>query len=115
MMYTLAWSKEEIRIMNPIRSPGYMMIEKPVIGTVTGTLLNSQLKEMISEANNGIVWEEANDETDYPLLKEFILDQYNRFIRNEPVCIDPNREYIEQYSYVNLTKEFVDIINKHKN
>ena len=91
----------------------YMMMNKPIVCTVTGNLPNSQLKEMITAANNGVVWEEANNESDYPLLKTYILDQYERFMRNEPLMFEPNMEYIEQYNYKNITQQFIDLIENN--
>ena len=92
----------------------YLMINKPIICSITGNLSNSQLKEMIGDANNGIVWEEANHEIDYPKMKAYILDQYNRYINNEPLNFNPNMEYIEQYNYKNITQKIIDIIEKHE-
>jgi len=91
----------------------YLMINKPIICTIAGNLANSQLKEMITEANNGFVWEEANDETDYPIMKSYILEQYNRFIKNETLLFNPNMEYIEQYNYKNITRQFINIIENY--
>lgn len=91
----------------------YLMIDKPIICTITGNLANSKLKEMITAANNGVVWEEANGDADYPVLKSYILEQYERFIRGEPLLFEPNREYIEQYNYKNITQQYIDLIEEH--
>jgi len=88
----------------------YMMINKPIICMVTGNLPNSILKEMINEANNGIVWEQANDENDYPKLKAYILEQYERYFNNLPILFNPNMEYIKQFDYKNITQKFIEII-----
>ena len=90
----------------------YMMINKPIICTITGNLPNSQLKQMIKTANNGITWEQANDEKDYPAIKEYILKQYERYINNLPLIFEPNMQYIEQFNYNNITKEFIKIIEE---
>jgi len=92
----------------------YLMINKPIICTVVGNLANSQLKEMITGANNGIVWEEANDEVDYPLLKSYILEQYSRFVNNETLSFNPNMEYIEQYNYESITRQFINLVENNR-
>jgi len=91
----------------------YLMINKPIICAVAGNLADSQLKEMITEANNGVVWEEANDAIDYPILKSYILEQYNRFMNNETLLFNPNMEYIEQYNYTNITRQFINLIENY--
>lgn len=88
----------------------YMMIGKPIVCVVVGNLPNSELKQMMEEANAGIVWEEANSDADYPLLKSYILAQYNRFVRNEPLSYEPNCEYIDQFNHKNITKQLLDLI-----
>jgi len=88
----------------------YLMINKPIVCAITGNLANSKLKEIITEANNGIVWEEANDKVDYPVLKGYIVEQYERFINNKPPRFEPNMEYIEQYNYENIAQQFIDLI-----
>ena len=90
----------------------YLMMNKPIVCAITGDLPNSQLKEMIKEANNGVIWEEANDEVDYPILKSYILEQYQSFMNSQPPLFEPNLEYIEQYNYKNIAQQFIDIIEK---
>jgi len=90
-----------------------LMIGKPILCTITGNLPNSKLKEMIMEANVGIVWEEPTDRQDYPALKSYILMQYERFIRGEPPLFEPNLEYIEKYNHKNITQQHIDLVEKH--
>ena len=92
----------------------YMMINKPIICTITGNLPNSQLKQMIETANNGVVWEQANDELDYPVLKNYIYEQYQRYKEGLPLSFNPNNDYIEQFNYKNIAANFINIIEEVK-
>ena len=89
----------------------YMMIKKPIICTITGNLPNSDLKQMIKHANIGVTWEEANNENDYPILKNYIYNQYVRYKEGIPLLFEPNLEYIEKFNYKNLINNFINIIN----
>ena len=91
----------------------YMMINKPIICTVTGNLMNSTIKEMINNANNGVVWEQANDKIDYLIMKEYIFMQYSRYIEGKPLIFLPNQEYISQFSYDKIIDKFINIINQN--
>jgi len=88
----------------------YMMINKPVIGSVVGNLKNSLLKEMITCANIGIVWEQVTNDTDYPALKEYILKQYKQYERGLSLYFAPNRDYINQFRYKEIANKFIEII-----
>ena len=92
----------------------YMMINKPIICTITGNLPNSQLKQMIEMADNGVVWEEANDVMDYPILKKYIHDQYQKYKKGLPLSFNPNNAYIEQFNYKNIAAKFINIIKEAK-
>lgn len=84
----------------------YMMMDKPIVCSVSGNLPNSTLKQMISEAEIGICYEEANDELDYQLLKKFIYQKYAEFINEENLKFNPNHKYIEGFDYKNITNQF---------
>lgn len=88
----------------------YMMMNKPIICTVTGNLPNSALKEMINNANNGIVWEQANNEIDYLPMKEYILEQYKRYANGLPLDFTPNKEYINRFQYDEIVNKFIGLI-----
>ena len=90
----------------------YMMINKPIICSIMGNLPNSVLKEMIIAANNGVVWEQANDEFDYPIMKEYILKQYQQYEKGLSLIFAPNREYINRFRYEEIANRFIEIIEK---
>ena len=92
----------------------YMMINKPIICSVMGNLPDSLLKRMIASANNGIVWEQANDEFDYPLIKDYILKQYKQYEAGLPLYFAPNTDYIKQFRYENIASKFIKIIETHE-
>lgn len=113
MLLLASWNKIGYTNVIPGKLFEQLMIDKPILCTITGNLANSKLKEMISDANVGFVWEEATGEQDYPALKAYILEQYERFINGEPLLLEPNREYIEQYDYKYITQQYIDLIEEH--
>ena len=92
----------------------YLMVDKPIICTVTGNLAYSETKEMIEKARCGIVWEEANSDADYVILKGYILKQYELYINNQSLAYNPNEEYIEQFNYKNIAQQFIDLVEKDR-
>jgi len=87
----------------------YMMMGKPILCTISGEKPNSLLKKMINEANIGFCYEESNDENDYYMLKDYILNQYNRFIGNKELVFEPNEGYIDKFNYKNIADQFYEL------
>lgn len=90
----------------------YMMMEKPIIALVAGNLGDSTVKSMMLKGNLGICYEEANKVSDYTLLKNYVLKQYNLFINNESPEFHPNQEFIQKYNYKNIAQEFINLFPK---
>ncbi len=88
----------------------YMMIQKPIVALVQGTLKNSVVKEMISDGNLGFCYEEANKAIDTSLLKRFLLEQYETFVFGKANTFNPNKEYIEQYNYGTITSQIIQLL-----
>lgn len=88
----------------------YLMQGKPILAIVSGNLKNSNLRELLFETNSGFTYEEANDEEDFGLLKDYILMQYKHFINSELLEYKPNIDNIEKYNWKNLAQKFSDAI-----
>ena len=87
----------------------YMMMDKPIICLICGEIPNSKLKEMITLAENGICYEQAADEKDYVRLKDYILKQYNLWKEGLELEYRPNKEYISQFNYSNISQRVSNI------
>lgn len=85
----------------------YLMMNKPILCTITGDLPSSALKDMIIRANVGYCWEEANGQADYAGLKSFLYQQYQAAIGKERLDFDPNPNYIKQFSYEHIANQFI--------
>ena len=93
----------------------YIMQDKPILALISGNLKDSKVKEIITNANSGFVYEEANKEEDFPRLKDFLLAHYRAFITGKSLEFSPDREYIEQFNWKNLAMKFADIIEGIEN
>ncbi len=91
----------------------YIMMDKPILCTVTGNLSSSALKDMIIQANVGYCWEEANGQADYAGLKRFLLRQYQAAIGTEDRDFHPNSAYIKQFSYEHIANQFIALFPSH--
>lgn len=85
----------------------YMMMDRPILALVSGTLPNSQIKEMITAGNLGFCYEEANKEEDEVLLKEYILKQYKCFKEKQSLAFNPDKSFVEQFDYRNIAKQLI--------
>ena len=87
----------------------YMMMDKPILSIITGNVPNSEIKEMMVKANIGFCYEQALKNTDNKKLKDFLLTLYQEFKKSSSLPFDPNREYIEKFSYQNIAKQFENL------
>ena len=88
----------------------YMLAEKPIISISNGSIVNCELTQVINECNLGFAFEYSQQEKHYPMLKDYILDQYNAFVETGSVAYSPNREEVEKYDYRNMVKKVVEVI-----
>lgn len=82
----------------------YLMLEKPIVCIVSGSLPNSELSKMFTIAEVGFCYEEALAEAQYRDLKLYLIDQYNRACSGQALYFEPNQSYIDEFSYVNIAK-----------
>lgn len=89
-----------------------MLLGKPILCTVAGTVPNSKLKEMIHEGNLGFCCEQASAQADYPRLKAYIQTCYLQWKAGGRVTSQPKKDYIAQFNYEQIAKELLNIIFK---
>lgn len=89
----------------------YMMMEKPVIFTMAGEHPDNAVRELFEHCSLGFYYEQANADSDYVGLKDYVLKQYKHFTEHGSVLFSPNREEIAKYSYPNIAKELEELIS----
>lgn len=94
----------------PCKIYEYMMAKRPVISVMNGSIINAELSQMIEKCNLGFAFEYSQIEAHFPLLKEYILNQYKSFIKNGDVYYLPNEQEVDKYNHKNLVKKLSEII-----
>lgn len=89
----------------------YLMNRKPIVCTVVGNKKHSRLKQLIDKINCGMCWEEANSIKDYLRLKEYLLLQYNNFIKNGDILYTAKEYLIEEFDYRYIVNQLDKIID----
>ena len=84
----------------------YLLSGNPIIGIVTGDLMNSELKDIIREAEVGVTYEYINNKNDYRVLEDYITFQICYKANNGVVKHNPNNEYINNFDYMNIVSKF---------
>lgn len=74
----------------------------PIIGLCSGDEAGSISKEMIDRSRTGFCYEQARNATDYPQLKDYILQKYQEWKANGITTTDPDSAYIQSFNYSNL-------------
>ena len=79
-----------------------LLVEKPILTVVTGDLPDSELGRIVKDCEAGMVFEEATEARDYPLLKQWLKAIYEEKQRTGAVASTLSLAKREQYSYQNI-------------
>ena len=84
----------------------YLMLKKTIIAIVIGDVPGSEIKSIIQRINCGWVYEESNHEADFKMLKNVILDIYNKKMSGQPIEIEYNEEELEKFNLKNIALQY---------
>lgn len=88
----------------------YMLMSKPIIAVVDGSLANSEVKLVMNETNLGVTYEAATANEDFALLKAYIKKQYDNVINNGETEFLPQKAVLDRYNYDNIIERIKDLI-----
>ena len=89
----------------------YLAMDKPIISIVVGRYINSGIKKIIHECKVGLCCEEKSfNNTDFILMKEFLLKVYNDKFNLEKMDFNPSKTAINRFDYFELTNKLIDVI-----
>ncbi len=84
----------------------------PALALISGTLPDSELKQLIARYKLGFTYEEAADRKDYTALCDYIKMQYDRKMSGLPLEYAPEPEVFEHFDYKHLTKQLETILQE---
>ena len=91
----------------------YMVKPVPIVGLISGEVPDSDLKRLIDETKVGFCFEEARADCDQIALEQFISQAYRQWKQFGFVSrSEESRCLVERYSYKNLSKRLMEIINR---
>lgn len=88
-----------------------LLVNKPIIAVISGDLSNSELGAIVKDCGAGVVYEEATADTDYPRLKQWLLDIYREKNATGRIENKQNEEHKLQYSYENIAKRLCSLFD----
>lgn len=89
-----------------------LLVGKPIIAIVGGDLPDSELGAIIKDCSAGIVYEQANDDKDRALLKQWFCTAYQEKMRFGSLSSQLNAAERDKYSYENIAHRLYEIIEK---
>lgn len=89
-----------------------LLVGKPIITVITGDEPDSELGAIVRDCNAGIVYEQANGETDYIAFKSWLKEKYDEKMCGGSVKSGLNVEEREKYFYGNIAHELYGIMKK---
>lgn len=89
-----------------------LLAAKPIIAVITGDLPDSELGRIVKECSAGVVYEEANGESDYLQFKQWLKDAYAQKQSGGKLVSALKEEARERYNYRNIAHQLFEIMEK---
>ena len=83
-----------------------LLLNKPVICCVAGTVSGSEANRLITRARVGYCWEQAGGEASDAGLKAYVQGLCQAFLAGEPLPFAPNPEAVQSYAYPRIAGRF---------
>lgn len=109
ILMTSVWNLDNDQGVLAGKTLEYLMLKKPIIAIVSGTLGNSSMKKFIEETNCGICYEETEHDIGYARLKNQILEYYIQKQKRGKVDINYSNT-VENYNFENIAKTYSEIM-----
>lgn len=85
----------------------YWASQKPIIAIITGNTRADEFISIIEKSGTGFCYDGINHEPSYSQLKDYIIEQYRRFINNETLLYERNDQFIGQFDYAEIASRLV--------
>lgn len=89
----------------------YFVSGVPIIGVCSGDVPNSKSREMIHRSKLGYCFEECRGKDDFDSMYGFLKTKYMEWKRDGTTRGDPDRDYIETFSYKSRAKQVDEVIS----
>ena len=90
-----------------------LLIQKPVIGLVSGNMPCSELKLLIEKYNLGICYESGQDiDNEQKLLEQYLLQQCDAKRNKGCVIYEPKQEVFDKFAYDGIVSELQELIKE---
>ena len=87
-----------------------LLVGKPIVTVVNGDTADSELAAIVRDCHAGPVYEQPTHDSDYPVLKQWLLDTYREKLETLAVApvLDPGKR--DAYSYEALSGKLFELI-----
>lgn len=101
-----SWNTPQALGVMPGKLLEALLLSKPVICCVAGTVPDSVAKELIGETQVGYCCEEAGGEAGEDGLKDYLRALCRAYVAGETLPFTPNPEAVQSYSYPQIAARF---------
>ena len=88
----------------------YIMIGRPIISLVSGDRPDCEVTEVMKRGRLGPTYEALTREHDFPLLCEYLENDYRRFKDGLAPDYSPDAAVVESFDFANTAKQIRDLI-----
>ena len=88
----------------------YMMADRPVVCTVSGSIANSDAAALVESTGLGVGYEQAHANADATRLQAFIKAMYDWRFAGAQTPFHPDRAQIDRYAYPRIVEQIAELI-----
>lgn len=109
LLLLCTWNTTEMQGVVTGKIFEYFSSHVPIVGLCSGDLSCSAIKEILTCANAGFCYEEANKEIDFFDLKRFIASKYKEWKSEGFTRSEMNYQYINSFKYDYIAKQYHEL------
>lgn len=88
----------------------YMMMRRPIIGLVSGSLPHSEVRALIERMGGGIVCEQGDKKAGEKALYDYLKEDYALYAEGRDSVHIPSESAAEEFNYENIARRVAEII-----
>ncbi len=112
ILLSSGWDTEDYHGVIPGKFSEQLLLQKPIIGVVCGTGVDSELSRLIRSLRVGFCYEEAGGAEAYEELKKYIAESCTYYRTRKRELYEPDEKKCAAFGYNQLIRRWIELIEE---